>query len=82
MDEKVTELIAVGASVVANCQPCVEFHVQKAQAMGISEKELIIAAKVAMQVKAGAAEKSEAHVSELLGNLKNQPVASVCDCGS
>ena len=31
MDEKVKELIAVGASVGAHCQPCLTYHVVKAE---------------------------------------------------
>ncbi len=81
MDEKTKELIAIGAAVAANCQPCVEFHLQKAKAVGAEERELVMAAKVGLQVKAGAAEKSEAHVADLLSSFKQQSVASVCDCG-
>ncbi len=40
MDEKVKELIAVGASVSAHCQPCLTFHVAKAKEMGIEESEI------------------------------------------
>ena len=31
MDEKTKELIAIGASVSAHCQPCLTYHVAKAK---------------------------------------------------
>ena len=34
MDDRIRELIAVGASVIANCQPCYEYHAGKARGMG------------------------------------------------
>ena len=40
MDEKTKELVAIGASVGAHCQPCLTWHVAKAREMGI-DKELI-----------------------------------------
>src|SRR5574342_71414 len=30
LNEKLKELVAVGASVTANCQPCLQHHVEKA----------------------------------------------------
>jgi AhpD family alkylhydroperoxidase len=38
MDEKVKELIAIGASVSAHCQPCLTYHVGKARELGVSEE--------------------------------------------
>ena len=35
IDIKVKELISIGASVSANCQPCVKYHVGKAREMKI-----------------------------------------------
>jgi len=30
IDERMKELIAIGASITANCQPCLEYHAGKA----------------------------------------------------
>ncbi len=81
MDEKTKELIAIGASVAANCQPCVEFHVQKCREVGASDQEMVIASRVGMQVKAGAAEKSAAHVAGLLSGFERQSDLNACGCG-
>jgi AhpD family alkylhydroperoxidase len=42
MDEKMKELIAVGASVGAHCQPCLSYHVGKAKEVGIAEEEMAV----------------------------------------
>ncbi len=39
MDEKMKELIAVGASVGAHCQPCLTYHAGKAKEMGIEQND-------------------------------------------
>ena len=40
MDNKIKELIAIGASVTANCQPCLKYHVSKAKENGAGEQEI------------------------------------------
>jgi AhpD family alkylhydroperoxidase len=32
MNDRIRELIAIGASITANCQPCLKYHVDKAMA--------------------------------------------------
>ncbi len=39
MDVKIKELIAIGASVSANCHPCVKYHVKQARELAIDEDE-------------------------------------------
>ncbi|NIM05141.1 MAG: carboxymuconolactone decarboxylase family protein, partial [Armatimonadetes bacterium] len=40
MDKRTKELIAIGASITANCQPCLEYHVTKARENGAEEEEI------------------------------------------
>jgi AhpD family alkylhydroperoxidase len=54
MDEKARELIAVGASVGAHCQPCLTYHVAKAKAMGLEEGDIREAIDVGHRVEKGA----------------------------
>ena len=54
MDEKMKELIAVGASVGAHCQPCLTFHVAKAKEMGIEEADIREAIAIGHMVEKGA----------------------------
>ncbi len=55
IDEKIEELIAIGASVSANCQPCVKYHTEKAKSLGISSEEIGNALKIGAMVRGGAA---------------------------
>lgn len=40
LDEKTKELIAVGASITAHCQPCLEYHSKKALEFGSDAEEI------------------------------------------
>ncbi len=52
LDDRIKELIAVGASVTANCyKPCLEYHVAKARETGASEEEIAEAVNVAKEVR-------------------------------
>ena len=54
MDNKIKELIAIGASIGAHCQPCLTYHVGKAREMGIEEQEIREAVAVGHKVEKGA----------------------------
>lgn len=58
--EKITELVAVGASITANCQPCLQSHVRKALGAGASPEEVAAAIEVGNRVRKGAAAKMDA----------------------
>ena len=64
-DEKIKELIAVGASVSANCHPCVKYHVGKAREMKIDEKEIQQAIDVGKMVRKGAAGQMDELILEI-----------------
>ena len=51
MDNRIKELIAVGASVTANCQPCLSYHVSKAKENGAGEQEIGEAITIAKMVR-------------------------------
>jgi AhpD family alkylhydroperoxidase len=67
MDERTKKLIAVGASVGANCHPCLEYHVAKAREMGIEGAEIREAVEVAKAVRGGAAASMDKLALKLLG---------------
>ena len=48
---EVSELIALGASIAANCETCFEQHYEQAQQLGISEEDMIRAVNMALAVK-------------------------------
>ena len=65
LDDRITELIAIGSSVTANCQPCLQYHVDKALELGISDIEIAQAIEVAKMVRKGAAAKMDKFVSSM-----------------
>ena len=40
MDNKIKELIAIGASVAAHCQPCLTYHAATARKEGATKEEI------------------------------------------
>jgi AhpD family alkylhydroperoxidase len=59
LDTRIKELIAIGASVTANCQPCLQYHVSKARESGADDEEIDTAIAVAKAVRKGAAIKMD-----------------------
>lgn len=55
LDIKTKELIALGASVAANCHPCLQTHINKALQAGLTEQEIKEAIEVGIAVRSGAA---------------------------
>jgi len=65
LSEKVKELVAVGASITANCQPCLQYHAEKALASGADSGEVKAAIEVGKQVRKGASARMDTFSSEL-----------------
>lgn len=75
MEMRLKELIAVGASVTANCQPCLQYHVSKALQSGATPEEISQAIEVGKTVRKGAASK----LDKLAASL-TETVASATAC--
>ncbi|HET7876104.1 MAG TPA: carboxymuconolactone decarboxylase family protein [Methylomirabilota bacterium] len=54
-DDRLTELIALGAATAANCAACLEHHVGKAREIGLPPEEIEAALEVGRRVRQGAA---------------------------
>jgi AhpD family alkylhydroperoxidase len=67
LEDKVKLLIAVGASVTANCQPCLKTAVTEAQKAGVEKKEIIEAIAIGRIVRKGAFGKMDKFASTLTG---------------
>jgi AhpD family alkylhydroperoxidase len=52
---KIKELIAVGISVVINCESCMQWHIEQAIEKGASEGEIIEAIEVGIEMGGGPA---------------------------
>ena len=81
MDERIKELIAIGASVTANCQPCLVYHVDKARQHGVCDDEIAAAVKVGKMVRKGSSHKMDEHIDAVLSGGKSGCGGSdeVCD---
>ena len=51
LDEKVKELVAIGAAIGGNCIPCLDWHYKKCKELGISDDEIKEAIEMAKVVK-------------------------------
>lgn len=54
MDDRTKELIAIGASVGAHCQPCLTWHMKKARELGIDDETIRVAIETGHMVEKGA----------------------------
>jgi AhpD family alkylhydroperoxidase len=82
IDNKTKELIAVGASITANCQPCLQYHRNKALEFGADAGEIAEAIEIGKQVRKGAADKMDGFSagSKDCGFAPPQWIKSAC-CG-
>jgi arsenite methyltransferase len=78
--EAVAELVAVGAAIAANSQPCFNHHHQRARALGVSEDDMAQAVNTALAVK----KMAEREILELADQTLAggpEPEAEPCGCG-
>ena len=55
LPKKIKELIAVGISVVANCESCMQWHIEQAIRDGATQREVLEAVEVAIEMGIGPA---------------------------
>jgi len=51
MDLKTKELLAISAAYAGNCERCLRYHIQHGLEAGLTEKEILIAVRIADRVK-------------------------------
>ncbi len=81
MDVRIEELIAIGASITANCKPCLKFHVAKAKESGAEDQEIARAIEMGLKVRKGAASQMDELVSTLSAGAAAGEKASAGKCG-
>lgn len=81
MDERIKELVAIGASAAVNCHPCLDFHLAECDRLGLDRDEVRAAIAVGQAVAKGAAAKTRARVDALLGSACQQPAGGAVGCG-
>ncbi len=48
---QVAELVAIGAAIAANCEPCFKYHYDQARKLGVSDLDMRYAVDLAQKVK-------------------------------
>ncbi len=79
MDERTKELIAIGASVSAHCQPCLAYHLEKARELGIEEDNIRTAIETGHMVEKGAMSAMRKYSASLVDTAL--PETSCCNSG-
>lgn len=51
ISEAVGELVAIGASIASNCEPCFRYHYDQARKLGVSKEDMASAVAIAQSVK-------------------------------
>ena len=59
LDDRMRALVAVGASITANCQPCLQSTIAMARESGADDQEIAEAIEVGKMVRKGAASKMD-----------------------
>ncbi len=49
--EQVAELVAIGAAIAANCEPCFKYHYDQARKLGVADLDMRYAVDLAQKVK-------------------------------
>ena len=81
LDYRIRELIAVGASVGANCHSCLEYHFGKAREQGVPDDEIAEAIEVGKLVRKGAQGKMDKLAIDLLREAVSSAADAPAVCG-
>jgi len=81
LENRIKALIAVGASVTANCQPCLKSTTAMALESGASEHEIAEAIEIGKGVRGGAASKMDNFILDLNYTIPTHGAVSNGGCG-
>lgn len=83
--DAVAELVAIGASIASNCEPCFKHHFEKARKLGVSREDMLRAVKTAEAVKDtsawGVLELAERYLGEKRERANGLPIMEGPCCG-
>lgn len=84
MTEATTELVAIGAAMAANCEPCFRHHFDQAHKLGVSREDMRKAVDVALAVKAAPHRKVVETADRYLAQPGSETAGAGegCACGS
>jgi arsenite methyltransferase len=76
----VAELVAIGAAIAANCEPCLKYHYLAAQRLGVSKADMASAVKIAADVKDSPHQAILKLADKLTGSVLSNPAAAADPC--
>jgi len=77
--EAVQELVAIGAAIASNCEPCFRFHYDKARKLGVSKEDMARAVATAKMVKEAPARAVLELAEKYLGaKVENEEAPQAC----
>ena len=72
--KKHKELIAVGISVVINCESCMQWHIEQAAQAGATRKEVLEALEVGIEMGGGPATAHARFALEVMERVFDEPL--------
>ena len=69
LPKKVKELVAVGISVVIDCESCMQWHIEQAASAGASEREVLEAVEVGIEMAGGPGTVSARFALEVMADV-------------
>jgi AhpD family alkylhydroperoxidase len=69
LSKKTKELIAVGISVVIDCESCMQWHIEQAAKAGATEREVLEAVEVGIEMGGGPATVSARFALEVMESI-------------
>ena len=71
--EQVRELIAIGASIGASCEPCLKYHVKASRKLGLSDDQMREAVSIGRMVKDASAKNMMGLAEKMIPHNKREP---------
>ncbi len=81
LDKRTRRLIAIGASIGANCQPCLQINTALAMQEGILVQQIAEAIELGKMVRQGAAAKMDKFIASLSAAVPVPETGSNDGCG-
>ncbi len=75
LPRKHKELIAIGISVVIDCESCMQWHIEQAAKAGASQREVLEAVEVAIEMGGGPATVSARFALEVMADVFGEAAA-------
>jgi AhpD family alkylhydroperoxidase len=77
---QVAELVAIGAAIAANCEPCFKYHYDHARKLGVSDADMRYAVDLAKKVKDTPAQAMLGMAERYLGSATPNSAAKANSC--